>query len=600
MVPKAQGVVSMYLKKSLNKKTGRTYLSIADGYWDKERGHTRTQTVESLGYLDELQKEFDDPIAHFEIVVEERNLAEKDIAAEYKISARKDQRLDETIGRRMNYGYIIIMQLFYELGLDGFLHNRRLRESKIECNTSSIMKLLIISRILDPGSKKRAFEKRGRYFDFEKEDAFNLMDIYRSLSHFAKLEKDIQLLIHNRITKNYGRKLELIYYDVTNYYFEIDMEDDLRKKGVSKEHRPNPIVQMGLASDAEGLPISYEVFAGNESEKLRLRPAVFELYSKYNSGRVIAVADAAQNTGNNIYYLDEGKQGYVFSQSIRGSSQAFKDYIVDEAGYGWFFDEDGIRYKRKSRIERREISVDFDRKDGTTHKKKVLVDQRQIVFYSKKYATRAKAKREAAVLKAQKLVDNPSAYTRATAYGALKYVMNIEFDKETGEVKESTSVPCLNFEAIVEEEKYDGYYAIVTNLFDEGKNNGKYDDGKIIDIYRGLWRIEDSFKVTKSDLDARPIHLSRADRIKAHFLTCFISLVIIRLIQKKTGYAYSPEKLIETMDAISCSHEGGNLYLFDYQSEVADVLGRAFGVDFSMLRLTRAEIKKNIGAVKIP
>jgi transposase len=341
------------------------------------------------------------------------------------------------------------------------------------------------------------------------------------------------------------------------------------------------------------------VFAGNESEKLRLRPAVFELYSKYNSGRVIAVADAAQNTGNNIYYLDEGKQGYVFSQSIRSSSQAFKDYIVDEAGYGWFFDEDGVRYKRKSRIERREINVDFDRKDGTTYKKKVLVDQRQIVCYSKKYAVRAKAKREAAVVKAQKLVDNPSAYTRATAYGALKYVMNIEFDKETGEVKESASVPCLNFEAIVEEEKYDGYYAIVTNLFDEEKNRGKYDDGKIIDLYRGLWRIEDSFKVTKSDLDARPIHLSRADRIKAHFLTCFISLVIVRLIQKKTGYAYSPEKLIETMDAICCSHEGGNLYLFDHQSEVADALAKAFGVDFSMLRLTRAEIKKNIGAVKI-
>jgi len=563
-------------------------------YRDKNKGYSRTETVESFGYVDELEKQFSDPVAHFKKVVEDRNLAEKQDAAEYTVTARKDQKLGKEIERRKNYGYIIIMKLLYELGLPGFLTNRQWRNSKIECNTVSIMKLLVISRILSPGSKKKAYEERNKYFDFEKEGAFDLLDIYRSLSFYAKLEKDIQLLMHDRITKNNGRNLELIYYDVTNYYFEVDMEDELRKKGVSKEHRPNPIVQMGLASDAEGLPISYEVFPGNESEKLHLRPAVFELRDKFDSGRVIAVADAAQNTGNNIYYLDQGKQGYVFSQSIRGASTAFKAYVVDEDGYEWNGDE----YKRKSRVERREIQVDFDRKDGTTHKKKVLVDQRQIVFYSKKYAVRAKAKRDAALLKAKKLIDNPSAYTRATAYGCLKYVMNVEFDNDTGEVKQSKAVPCFNFESIAEEEKYDGYYAIVSNLFEKEKGKWKYDDGKVIDLYRGLWRVEDSFRVTKSELETRPIYVKRDDRIRAHFLTCFISLVIVHLIQKKTGYAFSAEKLIETMNDISCSHEGGNLFLFDHQSDVSDALGKAFNVDFSKLRLTRAEIKKNIGAVK--
>ena len=585
----------MFLKQAHSKKTGRTHLSMARSFRDEGKKYPQAKTVESFGFLDELEKEFEDPIAHFQKYIDECNIAEKLETAEYTITARKDQKLSQDIERRKNYGYIIIMKLFYELGLPGFLANRQRRNSKIECNTTSIMKLLVISRILSPGSKKKAFEERDRYFDFEKEDTFTLLDIYRSLSFYAKLEKDIQLLIHNRISKNYGRNLELIYYDVTNYYFEIDMEDDLRRKGVSKEHRPNPIVQMGLASDAEGLPISYEVFPGSESEKLHLRPAVFELRDKYDSGRVIAVADAAQNTGNNIYYLDNGKQGYVFRQTIRGSSAAFKAYVVDEAGYKW----NGNEYKRKTRVERREIQVDFDRKDGTTHKKKVLVDQRQIVFYSEKYAVRSKAKREAALLKAQKLIDNPSAYTSATAYGCLKYVMNVEFDKDTGEVKESKATPCFNFEAIAEEEKYDGYYAIVSNLFDMENGALRYDDGKVIDLYRGLWRVEDAFRVTKSELEARPLYLSRDDRIKAHFLTCFISLVIVRLIQKKTAYAYSPEKLIETMRDISCSHEGGNLFLFDHQSDVADALGREFGLDFSKLRLTRAEIKKNIGAVKI-
>jgi len=568
---------------------------MVQSYRDKEKGYSRTRTVETFGYLDELQKEYDDPVSHFQAVVNDRNKQEDEVTAEYTIVAKKNQSLDVNTCTRYNYGYIIIMQLFHELGLERFLHNRRHRDTKIEYNTSAIMKMLVIARILTPGSKKRAFEDRNRYFDFEREDAFDLADVYRSLSHFATLEKSIQLLIHERISKNYGRELDLIYYDVTNYYFEIDVEDDLRRKGVSKEHRPNPIVQLGLAMDAEGLPISYEVFPGNESEKLHLRPTIFEIRNKYAANRVIAVADAAQNTGNNIYYLDNGKQGYVFSQSIRGSDAAFKKYVTDEVGY----ECSGSEYKRKSRVFRREIQVDFERGDGAIYKKKVLIDQRQIVFYSEKYAIRARAKREAALIKAQKIANNPSAYTRATSYGALKYVKNVEIDKKTGEVKSSKGTPIMDYDAIREEERYDGYYAIVTNLFAEGKNKDKFADEKIIDIYRGLWRIEDSFRVTKSDMKTRPIYLSRGDRIKAHFLICFIALVIIRLIQKKTAHAFSPAALIDAMNCISCTHEGGNLFLFDYRSPVSDALGDAFGVDFTKMRLTRAEIKNFLANSKI-
>jgi hypothetical protein len=259
----------------------------------------------------------------------------------------------------------------------------------------------------------------------------------------------------------------------------------------------------------------------------------------------------------------------------------------------------GDEYKRKSRIVRREISVDFERKDGTTYKKNVLVDQRQIIFWSEKYAVRSRMKREAALLKAKRIIENPAAYTRATSYGALKYIVNIEVDKETGEIKEAAKgKPCFDRDVIAEEEKYDGYYAIATNVFDEGNEKGNFDDGKIIDLYRGLWRIEDTFSLTKDELETRPIFLSREERIRAHFLTCYIALVIIRLVQRRTGHAYSPEKLIDAMNKISCSYEGSNLYLFDYRSDVSNELGKAFGIDFSMARLTRGEIKKNIGAVK--
>ena len=585
----------MFLKCTPNKKTGRIHLSMAHSYREKGEKYPKTKSIESFGYLDELKKIYDDPIAHFEKYVADCNLKEKQEAAEYTIVAKKNQRLKENTSNRKNYGYIIIMKLFYMLGLDQFIINRQHRSTKIKCNTSAIMKLLVISRILSPGSKKKAFEEKGRYFDFEKEDAFKLVDIYRSLSFFAKLAKDIQLLIHNRIMKNFGRDLSLIYYDVTNYYFEIDKEDNIRKKGVSKEHRPDPIVQMGLAMDAEGLPISYELFPGNESEKLHLRPMVRELLSKFESGKLIAVADAAQNTGNNIYYLDKGKQGYVFSQSIRGGSKKFKEYVLDPKGYAWF----GKEYMRKSSVVRRVIKVEFTRQDGTTHKKDVTVDQRQIIFYSEKYATRARSKRASAIAKAQKIIKNPSAYTKAMSHGALKYINNVEVDKETGEIKEAKdTVLSFNWDQVAEDEKYDGYYAIVTNVFNDGENKGKFDDDKIIEIYRGLWLIEDSFRISKHELETRPMYLSREDRINAHVLICYIALVILRLIQKLTEHKHSTAKLAEAMNEISCSYEGGNLFLFDRRSEVIDDLGRAFEIDFSMQRLTRGDIKKNIGAVK--
>ena len=200
----------MYLKRAFNKKTGKTYLSIAEGYWDRERGHTRTRIVEKIGFLDDLQIEHDDPVAHFQKVVDGMNRAVELESAEYTIAAKKNQMLGEGTANRRNYGYIVIMKLFHELGLDRFLVNRR-RGTQIGYNTSAIMKLLVISRILAPGSQKKAFDDMGRYFDFEKKDIFTLADIYRSLSHFAGLTKDIQLLIHDRITKKYGRNMDLVY-----------------------------------------------------------------------------------------------------------------------------------------------------------------------------------------------------------------------------------------------------------------------------------------------------------------------------------------------------------------------------------------------------
>jgi transposase len=566
---------------------------MVESYRRKGKKHSSTSTIESFGYLDELQKVYDDPITHFKAYIKEKNRQKELEDAEYIVKERKDATLPKNTAGRKNFGYIAILTIYHELGLDRFLINRQ-RGRNFDYNTSTILKLLVVSRILEPASKKHTFEKRSTYFEFEREDAFSLLDIYRALSFFAEIDAATQLHIHKRITEKYSRNTSLVYYDATNYYFEIDAEDELRAKGPSKEYRPDPIVQLGLAMDADGIPISYEIFPGNDSEKLHLRPMIGELVRTYETGRIIAVADAAQNTGNNIYYLESGKCSYVFSQTVRGGDSELRAYITQKSDYILISDE----YKRKSRILRRMIEVDMLKEGGATYKKKVLVDQRQIVFYSQKYADRSKAKREAVLKKAQYIVAKPSAYTKATSYGALRYVKNIEIDKSTGELKEVVKgKPYVDMKQFAEDEKYDGYYCLVTNLFDED-GSGTFSDDKIIDMYHGLWRIEDNFRVSKSELETRPVFVSRKDRIHAHFLICYISLVILRLIQKRLQGAYSTAVIIDALKNITCSPEARNLFLFDYRTDVSDAIGHAMGFDFTRKRLCRSEIKNILGGAK--
>jgi len=574
----------MYLKQS-KAPSGKIYLSMVQTYYDREKKQPRTKTIETFGTLQELKKDYDDPIAHFKQIVANRNQEEKEDTAEYTVIAKKNAELSLGVRRRMNYGYIVILKLYYELGLDRFFLNKQ-RNEKFKYNTSTISKHLLISRILTPGSKKKCYEDKDRYFDFEKQDIFSLDDVYRCLSHLAKISEDVQKYLNRKIKEKYRPKSDLIYYDVTNYYFEIEEEDDLRRKGPSKEHRPDPIVQMGLATDESGFPLSYDLFPGNESEKLRLRPMIGKLRREYDSGKIVVVADKAQNSGNNIYYLESGKNGYIFSEKILGASEDTQNFVLNGSGYKWLGDE----YRYKSRTIPREINVSM-LKDGKERRKKVQVDQKQIVFYSEKYAKRAKAKRDVVIKKAYNIIANPSSYTRATSYGALRFVDNIEVDKKTGELKEAKSKPCIDFDKIREEEKFDGYYMIVTNQYDER-------DTSIIEKYHGLWQIENCFKVTKQDLETRPIHLSREDRINAHFLICFISLLMVKLIQQKLDDSYPIAQIVETMNNISCSNESVNLFLFDYRTELSDYLGKAFSLDFTKERLTRAAIKKNIAEVK--
>jgi transposase len=578
----------LFLRQNHDKETGRTYLVIVESYREKGRKNPTTKTVQSIGYLDELKEKYEDPVAHF------KELAKK-MTEENKttIEVNLNEQLQPDIAGRMNLGYATIVKIFYELNLQKFFQNRQ-RHKSFEYNAASIMLLLVVSRLLSPASKKRTFEDRTQYFE---RFGFELHHVYRSLTFFAGLDTQAQRHIHNQINEYYGRNTECVYYDVTNYYFEVDKEDELRKKGVSKEHRPDPIIQMGLAMDADGIPIAYKLYPGNTNDVLTLRPILGELKIEYDLGRVIVVADKGINSGDNIYYLttDNDKDGYVISLSVRGSSEAFKKYVLESAGYQPYpsgtnegKSESGDACKVKSRVDVRYIKV--TKTDGKKMTKPV--NERQVIIYSKKYADRAKADRVEAVRKARDMCANPSRYNRATSYGAVKYVRNVSYDKETGEIlTDEGHCPVFDESKLAEEEKYDGYYAIVTSEM------GRSVDW-IIKTYRGLWEIEESFKITKSELETRPVYVSRKDHIQAHFLSCFIALVIARLLEKKTNYVYPLARLLDAIRSIACSIEDKNLYLFDYRNEVSDAIGKVFGIDFTRRRLQLNQIKKILSECK--
>lgn len=575
----------MYLKKSTNKKTGRTYLSIASGYRDAKTGKTKTVLIKSLGYLDVLRKDYDDPISHFTEIVKKMNEEEKQNNLPITIKIDKKEKLKEGTDNRKNFGYAALSKVYHELEIDKFLINKFKDRNVSEFKINNIMKLLVFARCLFPDSKKSTYENRDLFFENTK---FSLKEVYNALGYLEPFKDGIQHFIYDRIEEQYKPTNEAVFYDVTNYYFEIDDPDELRKKGVCKEHRPNPIVQMGLFMDSFGLPMCYKLFEGNTNDCLTLRPMVQELQKNYNIGKVIVVADKGLNTGNNIAYNKAIGNGYVMSLSIRGANKDLKNYVLDEKGYQY---NEEKTYKKKSRKCPREITITKKDKNGKTIKIKQNVDEHQVVFWSADYAKRAKAERQPAIDKAKDLIGNVQKYNKKNCVGASKYVKHLVFDKKTGEIIEAKSQLSLDEEKIAEEERLDGYYMIVSSEFDKAPD-------EIIDIYRGLWRIEETFKVTKSELDARPVYVSRKEHIETHFLTCYIALVISRVLQHKLDKKYSVGKILESLSKCNCSNIQENYYLFDYYDIVLKDIGTVTNIDFSLKNRALQDIKKILSLTK--
>ena len=601
----------MFVKQ--NKTHKGILLTYTIGY--RENGKVKHKNVETLGYLDELKKKYDDPIKYFKDLSKKKS---NDEINELTIKNLNTKTIDENSVTK-NLGYFTLKRIYKELGISDLLKEKQ-KDLKIDFKLDDVLSMLVNMRILRPGSKKDAYDNSNILFD--KID-FSLDDVYKCLTYINPLQQEIQKTIWRNTKDEYNRDTSKTYYDCTNYYFEIEYNDEdiferddngevildkdglpkikqkgYRKRGPEKNHRPDPIIEMGLLMDASGIPLAYNLFPGNESEKLSLVPQFNKIKNDFDLGRTIVVADRGLNTSDNIIKISGisleqalKRNGYVYGQSVRGADDEFKSWVLSgDYKTDIIKDEDGneIVFKHKSRTNPKKMYVIRDDKgktnNGNKKREQISVDQKQMVYYSQKYADKQKRDREMIIKKATDLINHPELYTRATSYGIAGYVNNLKFVKGTGEVADASNLS-LNMDRIQEEEKYDGYYSIVTS-------EENLSDIEIRNIYRGLSKIEETFKVTKSGLEARPVWVSRADHIESHFLTCFIALVIIRLLEIKLNNKYSFKKIIETVRNYTSSHIEHDVYLQSFRNDVIKDIENVFSIDLSKKFLTLSQIKK--------
>ena len=599
----------MYLYKQ-PRKNDDLYLAIKEKYYVPGLG-TRERTVESLGLLSELKNQYDDPIEHFTRYAEElTEKAQKEKSKSVKIDMTDKLELGTRDTRNVGYG--VFKLLYKELELDMFW-NWKMRGRKMKFSTDQIYRLLVISRAMNPGSKKYTLENKD--FFFEPFNGFSLDDIYNALDVIEDNKEALQEWIYEHSKKICERDLSVSYFDCTNYYFDIGRPDvdtfdgdgnpiddngqavsaKYRKRGPEKNHRPDPIVEMGLLMDKNGIPVAYDLFPGNESEKVHMRPIINRVKKTFEDIRIIYVADRGLNTSDNIYWINgdnkgdvNNRDGYVYGQSVRGADADFKKWVLG-GGYKkeTLKDEEGnkITFTHKSRIFPKELHVNVTRPGSKKPaKKKVTVDQKQMVYFSEKYAKKQRADREAMIARARDIINHPKKYDRITAKGRTSYVKNISFDKTTGEIVDGHMLS-LDMEKIEEEEKYDGYYSIVTSELE-------MTDLEMHKAYKGLARIEDSFKVTKTYFESRPVYVQTNPHIDAHFSTCFLALVLMRLLEYKLDHQYSVRKILDSLKEYNCTHLDTNTWQFTFYDEVMEACGEAFGIKFNEKYRTQQEIQR--------
>lgn len=625
----------MFVQTAPKNKDGRVLMYYAESY--RENGKVKQRTIERIGFVDEFTHLYDDPIAHFKKIAKEKTKEMQEGIKPITVILEPEAILpfnEETCAYDCvkNIGYAAISQIFHLLGINQFIDDRR---KYLECkyNLTNVMKLLVFERILAPDSKRATWLNKGQYFD--KMD-FSLNDIYHALSIYPDWQKDLLQQLHRKMVELYDRDSTLLFYDVTNYYFEIDNEDDFRKNGMAKDNKKTPIVQMGLFMDGMGFPVTYDLFEGNTNDCSTFVTMSEKARALLKMDHIIYVADKAMMSGENVAEVITKKNGYIFSKSVRGATQKLKNITRDPAGY-LKFDCNGreiapydtttsVAFMYKVFDEVKDTYV----KDREGHRKSVRgVGHYQIIYWSAKYAERAKVDRQKAIEKAEVASHTKSKEVIDNNYGKNKYLKTQIYDKQTEkQLEEYSAKVVFDFEKLEEDVSLDGYYIIETNvtglrarLDAKGRETDELEPSfnkksrwlkeegmlqlnkvvtplDIIGMYRGLWKIEQTFRVTKSELEVRPVYVSRKDRINSHFLTCFIALLIVRILEHEVEYEFSSEKIINSLRKANVAELNSTTFKTLYYDKVLKALREKMGIDFGRNIYTRSAIRSMLAKTK--
>ncbi|MDI9468821.1 MAG: hypothetical protein QM296_01290 [Bacillota bacterium] len=575
----------MYLKKK-NMPNGDIYLSIMEKYYDPVKKQSKERTIEGIGYVSKLKAQYPDPIAYFSERADLLTLKKKEEEEkqQHVLTIDFSSKMDITTADPRNVGYGIIKELYRDLELDQFW-NRKTQNVDLSFNVDQIFQLLVFSRALYPDSEKSAFEDRKQFF--ENFDVFSLDDVSRCLDVLHANREALQQWIFKRSDKMIPRDLSVAFFNCTNYSLDIGRPDaDLKDEDGN--------VQMGLLTDRNGIPLAFELFPDNESEKLHLRSTVRRVKEEYSDTRVIYVADLSLNTEDNICFMNGENEedhnsgdGYVYGQSVCGADAEFKAYVLAD-GYtkDSVLDEDGnkIAFIHKSRIYPKEISVHVAKPGGTPA---LRVDQKQMVYYSDEFASKQRKKREAVIECAKDLIENPQNYDRVSSAAFSSYVINLAFHETSGEIIEGQHL-YLDTEKIKEEEKYDGYYSIVSSELEMS-------DFELLKTFSGLDRIEEAFEISTTELSNESLYVSTDKYIDAYFTTSFTVLVIIRLLQAKLQDKFPVEQILESLSKYCCIPLDATIYQFVYYDEVLKACSEIFDKEYSRRYLSRQQIQSLIG-----
>ena len=546
-------------------------------------GKRSSKIVEKLGTYDELQIKLngEDPIAWAKNYIDELNKMDKEDKHKVMVQYSPTKLIEKDQQHSFNGGYLFLQQIYHELGLHSIC--KQISDKyKFSFNLNSILSRLIYGRIIFPSSKLATFQLSSSFLE---QPDFDIQHVYRALEVLSKETDFIQSALYKNSLHTYKRNSRILYYDCTNYFFEIEQEEGLKQYGLSKEHRPNPIVQMGLFMDGDGIPLAFSINKGNTNEQVTLKPLEQKILDDFKLSKFIVCTDAGLASTDNRKFNDKKERAFITTQSVKKLKKHLKDWALSPTD--WHLDGDSKTYDLTQLNEDNDVSKTFFKERWI---KEDDLEQKIIVTFSLKYKNYQQQIRNSQIDRAKKVIENnPTKLKKVNQNDFKRFIAKTAITPD-GEIAQK-ELFSINLDLISKEEAFDGFYAVCTNLEDAAPD--------IIKVNHRRWEIEECFRIMKSEFKARPVYLSRDDRIEAHFATCFLSLVIYRLLEKKLNSRFTTCEIVQGLRDMNFHEIVGDGYIPTYtRTNFTDALHEKFGFRTDYQIIKTSQMKKIIKATQ--